>query len=87
MDPGKTPNDTAPSPTLPAPLVLMEPATSSQTPIGTLPSQERAEALTHAPVDDFSHEIMLSVDEIGASFEDDEDRQASTEKEPARARL
>ncbi|KAF9571256.1 hypothetical protein EC968_000799 [Mortierella alpina] len=89
VDPGTTPNDLAPAPTLPAPPVLDESAASVQALVGTLSSQEHTctTELPQDPADNFSDDLLLSVDDIDALFENDEDDSATTDKEPARARL
>ncbi|KAF9944289.1 hypothetical protein BGZ70_004820, partial [Mortierella alpina] len=60
--------------------------TSIQTPIGTLSSQDATAVPPQAPVDDFPDEIVLSVEDIDALFEEDDD-DPNLQKEPARARL
>jgi len=62
-------------------------ATSIQSPVGTCSSQDDVATPPQAPVDDdFPDDIALSVEDIDALFEEDDD-DSTVEKEPTRARL
>ncbi|CAO3565989.1 unnamed protein product [Mortierella alpina] len=62
-------------------------ATSFQNPVGTCSSQDDVATPPQAPVDDdFPDDIALSVEDIDALFEEDDD-DSTVEKEPTRARL
>ncbi|KAF9570598.1 hypothetical protein EC968_001673 [Mortierella alpina] len=88
VDSSQTPNPSvAPAPSFPTPQPLDPAVISVESPVGSLPLQEHVALASQDPVDEFSDDIVLSVDDIDALFEDDEDDSSLVMKEPTRARL